>query len=220
MRLKNWITQVALVVTTTSALCSGWEAHAFIQRNDCLRRGSAGGMGRQMGVRNASRIVQAMWNRMGRTCNQVDRLATIISDTPLARPYTGGEFAACFFQGYVDTLWSQLDQIYDNCGVRCFSAGAEIGNISAQGYCAASMAVGGLYDPGFISQPPLPFCGQNLVFGCKSEYVAVASFEYPGCQVFTEGAFSLTFDNTVRQDCYVPTDVPIRDHEPMFGFLE
>ncbi len=211
MRMKPLV-PLALVIATASSLCWSTDANAVITRNDCFRRGTAGDMGRMMGVRNATRIVQAMWNRMGRLCTQVDRLAQIISDTPLARTASGGVFGACFYQGYVDTLWSQLDTVYNNCGVRCFSAGAEIGNLSAQGYCAASMAVGGLYDPGFISQPPLPFCGENLVMGCKSEYIAVATFEFPGCYAFTEGAFALTFDNTVRQDCFVPTDVPIRDH--------
>ena len=65
--------------------------------------------------------------------------------------------------------------------LRCFNAGVEVGNISANGYCAASLAIDGLLDPGFISQPPLPFCGQNLVFGCKTEYVSVATREFPGC---------------------------------------
>jgi hypothetical protein len=207
MMALAWVASI-----TPAVIAVPLEAEARITRNDCYRRGTAANMGRNMGIRNAGRIVQAMWQRLGRTCNQVDRLAMIISETPLARPMQGGEFAACFYQGYVDTLWSELDRIYDSCGTRCFSAGAEIGSISAQGYCAASLALGGLYDPGFISQPPLPFCGQNLVFGCKSEYVAVAQFEYPGCHVFTEGAFALTFENTVRQDCFVPSDVPIRDY--------
>jgi hypothetical protein len=207
-RFRQWGALLVIAIA-----CSSFSAEARIRRNDCYTPRSSGDMGRLMGTRNATRIVQAMWNRLGRTCDQVDRLAQIISETPLSRPYQGGEFAACFYMGYVDTLWSQLDQIYETCGNKCFNAGAEIGSISAQGYCAASLAVGGLDDPGFISQPPLPFCGQNLVFGCKSEYVAVASFEFPGCRTFTEGTFAQIFDNTVRQDCYVPRDVPIRDFE-------
>jgi hypothetical protein len=182
-----------------------------LKRSDCFARGTAADQGRQMGERNGARIVQAMWARMGQNCAQVDRLAQIISETQLAKPMRGGDFAACFYLDYTDALWAQLDQAYDRCGQNCFSAGAEIGSISAQGYCAASVAVGGLYDPGFIAQPPLPFCGTNLVFGCKSEYVAVASYDYPGCSAYTEGVFAETFDNSVRQDCFVPADVPIRD---------
>lgn len=192
---------------------SAQSAHAAnLTRNQCFYRGTSGDMGRSMGARNAGRIVNAIWQRLGATCDQVDRLAQIISDTPLARPMRGGEFGACFYLGYTDELWNQVEAIYDRCGTRCFNSGAEIGSISAQGYCAASLAVGGLYDPGFISQPPLPFCGQNLVLGCKSEYISVAQFEYPGCSQFTLGVFADTFDNSVRQDCFVPTDVPIRDN--------
>ena len=186
-------------------------AQPKITRNTCFVRGSEGDRGRQMGIRNANRLIQSAWARMGRTCDQVDRLAQIVAETPFARSYTGGQFGACFYQGYVDTIWGQLDQIYTSCGDACFNAGVEVGNISAQGYCAASLAIDGLLDPGFISQPALPFCGQNLVYGCRSEYVNVAMNEFPGCRLYTVGGYSETFDNFVRQDCYLPSDVPVRD---------
>lgn len=206
----KWMAALLCTVTAITALCS-ISAEAGIRRNNCFAPGSSGAMGRQMGERNAKRLTDMVWYRLGATCNQLDRLAQIISETPLARPYRGGEFAACFYQGYTEQLWNSLDDVYTRCGVACFNAGAEIGHISAQGYCAASLAVGGLYDPGFISQPPLPFCGTSLVLGCKSEYVSVATYEFPGCSVFTQGHFTETFDNIVRQDCFVPSDVPIRD---------
>ena len=69
-----------------------------------------------------------------------------------------------------------------------------------------------LLDPGFIAQPPLPFCGSALVMGCKSEYVYTATVAIPACAPYTEGWFTETFDNTVRQDCFVPYDIPIRVH--------
>lgn len=193
-----------------SALCSEAHAAPYLRRANCFAPG-AGNMGRQMGARNAQRLVSMTWQRLGQTCNNVDRLAQIISEMPLSRPASGGEFAACFYLGYTDEMYNSLDSVYDRCGQACFNVGAEIGNISAQGYCAASLAVGGLLDPGFIAQPPLPFCGSSLVLGCKSQYVLTATVQYPGCAQFTDGWFTETFDNTVRQDCYVPSDVPIRD---------
>jgi len=227
-RISSWRTGVQAALTAVSVvgsllsfgvesaeasggLSSRISGQRKIGRNTCFVRGSAGERGRQMGLRNGGRIVSMAWARMGQSCDQVDRLAQIISETPLARPTTGGEFAACFYQGYVDALWGQIDQVYDRCGNLCFNAGAEIGSISAQGYCAASLAIDGLLDPGFISQPPLPFCGESLVLGCKSEYIYVASREYPGCRTYTQNQYAATFDNFVRQDCFVPEDVPIRD---------
>ncbi|MGZ3697567.1 MAG: hypothetical protein ACXWP5_05640 [Bdellovibrionota bacterium] len=190
------------------------QAHAqgggFINRGTC-QYDQAGSRGRQMGVRNASRIVGAVWARLGQTCDKLDTLAQIISETPLSRPMMGGVFAACFYEGYTDTLYGQIAAAYDRCQVRCFNEGSDIGRISAEGYCAASIAVGGLYDPGFIEQPPLPFCGENLVLGCKSQYIQTATSEIPACYGFTTGGFSQTFENSIRQDCYVPADVPIRD---------
>jgi hypothetical protein len=182
-----------------------------LRRDDCLNMRRAGGRGHQMGVRNGQRLFNAIWAKLGRTCDKLDRLGTIISDTPLSAPMMGGEFAACFYQGYTDTLWDQLSDAYDRCQVRCFNEGTDVGRISAEGYCAASIAVGGLDDPGFIAQPPLPFCGENLVLGCKSQYVESATSEIQGCFAYTSGAYETTFDNSVRQDCFVPSDVPIRD---------
>ena len=163
-----------------------------------------------MGARNSKRLFDAVWTRLGRTCDQLDRLGQVISDTPLAG-VASGEFSACFSLGYTENLWDQLAGAYDRCAVRCFNEGSAIGDISAQGYCAASIAVGGLDDPGFISQPPLPFCGATLVFGCKSQYIQTAMSEVNGCYPYTVGYFSQTFENSVRQDCFVPSDVPIRD---------
>ena len=182
-----------------------------LTRARCYVPGSAGAMGRSIGERNAARLATNVWLRLGGTCDQVDRFAGLLADLPLARPTQGGEFAACFYMGYLDQIYASLDTQYDRCGTVCFNAGGEIGNMSAQGYCAASLAVGGLLDPGFIPQPPLPFCGASLVVGCKTQYVATATRQYPGCSAYTQGFFAETFDNTVRQDCFVPSDVPIRD---------
>lgn len=208
---RSLLIATALAASFASTLSLDAEAAGGITRNTCFRPGSAGDRGRQMGVRNASRIVQAIWARLGRTCDQLERLAQIISETPLSRAALGGEFAACFYQGYTDTLYDELAGTFDRCQVRCFSEGLDIGRISAQGYCAASIAVGGLYDPGFLEQPPLPFCGESLVFGCKTQYVVTATREFPGCYNYTAGWFAQTFDNSVRQDCFVPSDVPVRD---------
>jgi hypothetical protein len=200
-----------LAATVSLALASTANAASNLHRDDCLSMARAGGRGRQMGVRNAQRLFNAIWSKMGRTCDKIDQLGTIIADTPLSRPMMGGEFAACFYQGYTDTLWNQLSDAYDRCQIRCFNAGTQVGQISAEGYCAASIAVGGLDDPGFIEQPPLPFCGENLVLGCKSQYIQSATSEIQGCYAYTTGSYETTFDDSVRQDCFVPSDVPIRD---------
>lgn len=203
-------------------------ATGIITRNDCFDRytpmdrygsrgrGGEGPLGRLMGERNAKRLVGSIWSSLGGTCDQLDRLTQILGDTPLSRPYRGGTFAACFYMGYTDATWDEVDKIYDKCQRKCFSAGESIGEISAIGYCAASMAVGGLLDPGFIEQPPLPFCGQNLAIGCKTQYVRTATWEFPGCSYYTQNQFAETFDNNVRWDCFVPSDVPIRSGRELF----
>jgi hypothetical protein len=203
---------VTLIVLTLVALVLMNQARAsvIVTRQTC-QFDRSGHMGQMMGARNAQRIFNAIWARLGQTCDQLDRMAGIIADTPLSQPMMGGAFAACFYEGYTDTLWQNVSNAYDRCQVRCFNEGTDIGRISAEGYCAASIAVGGLNDPGFIAQPPLPFCGENIVFGCKSQYIQTATMDIQACLPYTEGAFSTTFDNSVRQDCFVPADVPIHD---------
>jgi hypothetical protein len=198
-------------LASLGACSSSAEAAPYLTRANCFRPGSSGNIGRQIGERNAKRMSQAIWSRLGQTCNQVDRLSQILTEMPLQRPIQGGEFSACFYLGYMDAMYDSIDNAYGRCGVACFDAGAGIGKLSAQAYCAASLAVGGLLDPGFIAQPPLPFCGSAIVMGCKTEYVMTAAYDFPGCQPFTEGYFGETFDNNVRLDCYVPADIPIRD---------
>lgn len=208
--LSLLVAGLACMVAVSAATDSA-QASQF-RRNECFARGSAGATGRNMGLRNAKRLFDTLWNRLGRDCSQLDRLVTIIADTPLSPPMSRGAFQACFYQGYTDTLFDNLELASQRCSDRCFDAGTDIGRISAQGYCAASMAIGGLDDPGFIEQPALPLCGFNVVLGCKSQYIKTATREIPACRPFTEGYFNETFDNTVRQDCFVPADVPIRDH--------
>jgi len=203
------LTLFALVMAISAVCSSQAEAAPTFRRANCFTPGSAGNMGRQIGDRNAKRLTQMIWQRLGQTCNNVDRLSQIITEMPLAGPTQGGAFAAGFYLGCMDAMYDTIDVAYDRCGVACFNAGAGIGKISAQAYCAASLAVGGLLDPGFIAQPPLPFCGSALVMGCKSEYVYTAAYEFPGCEVFTDGEFTDIFENNVRLDCYVPADVPI-----------
>lgn len=210
-RANKFMMALAMLSATAGAmLASAPEAEARGRyHHDICRSDRSGAMGRQMGERNAKRLFNQVFNRLGRSCAQLERLTGIIADTPLASQRS--LMGACFAQGYVETLFNELDAAYIRCGDKCYMAGSDIGQISAQGYCAASAALGGLDDPGFIYQPALPFCGTNLVFGCKTEYVAQATQFIPGCRQFTEGYFGEIFDNTVRQDCYVPSDVPIRD---------
>jgi len=181
-----------------------------LRRQDCFNPQRAGFRGMQIGIRNASMIFDRMWRRVNFVCDDLERVAQIIADTQIRPPATGGEFAACFYVGYTDTLWSKLEQAYLGCSDACFSAGSAIGEISANAYCAASMSLGGLYDPGFIAQPSLRICGTEVVFGCKTAYLQTAISRTPGCFPYTSGAFTLTFENMIRQDCWVPEDVPIR----------
>lgn len=200
----------AACIMAVTAVAETAQAARF-GRNECFVRNSAGQRGRQMGVRNAQRLFDSVWKRLGRECSNLDRLVSVLADTPLSPPTSRGAMQGCFYQGYTDTLFDNLELASERCSDRCFEAGSEIGQISAQGYCAASMALGGLDDPGFIEQPALPLCGFNVVIGCKSQYIQTATYDVRGCRDFTEGAFYETFDNMVRQDCFVPSDVPIRD---------
>ena len=211
----RFLKKTFFIFAAVGSLWFGWTENSQAQmlnlrRQDCFNPRRVGYRGMQIGIRNASMIFDRMWDRVGRVYDELDRVAQIIADTPIRPPSTGGEFAACFYVGYTDTLWSRLENAYLEGSRVCFSAGSAIGEISAQAYCAVSMALGGLSDPGFIAQPPLRMCGTEVVFGCKSAYLQYAMTRIPGCSTYTTGYFSATFENMIRQDCWVPEDVPIR----------
>ncbi|MGK5082279.1 hypothetical protein WDW37_03160 [Bdellovibrionota bacterium FG-1] len=98
-------------------------------------------------------------------------------------------------------VWTRLANAYRECNLTCFDDGIAVGQISATGYCSASVSVGGLNGPGFMSQPPLPLCQNETFIGCQTGYNQIAG-TYPGCAPFTTDGFTSVFNEFKSQDCH------------------
>jgi hypothetical protein len=99
-------------------------------------------------------------------------------------------------------MWTRLADVYRSCDLGCFDDGQAVGEISAAGYCGASVQLGGLPSPSFLDQPPLPLCENSIFVGCQQSYRSTAA-STPGCAAFTSGNFAQTFNESISQDCHL-----------------
>lgn len=99
-------------------------------------------------------------------------------------------------------VWNKMADAYRSCNRGCFDDGLAVGQISASGYCSASIAVNGLMGVGYIEQPPLPVCETATFSGCIKGYQNTAS-NFPGCVTYMTDSFSSIFNQYVSQDCHL-----------------
>ena len=105
-------------------------------------------------------------------------------------------------QAFWQKVWDHMANAYRSCNRTCFDDGQAIGQISATGYCTASIAVDGLFGVGFIAQPPLPVCETAIFAGCIKGYQATPT-TIPGCPRYTTDRFASIFQEYISQDCHL-----------------
>jgi hypothetical protein len=105
-------------------------------------------------------------------------------------------------QRFWQSVWDRLAAMYRQCDKGCFDDGVAVGQISAAGYCSASIAVGGLNAPGYEAQKPLPLCQNETFVGCLSSYDKTAS-TYPGCSTYDSGGYTQIYNESKSQDCHI-----------------
>ena len=105
-------------------------------------------------------------------------------------------------QAFWSKVWNRMADAYRSCHRGCFDDGLAVGQISATGYCSASVAVDGLLGPGLIVQPPLPVCETAIFVGCLKAYQSTAS-TFPGCTPYTVNRFQSIFQEYQSQDCHL-----------------
>ncbi len=99
-------------------------------------------------------------------------------------------------------LWDRLTDAYQACDMPCFDDGQAVGEISATAYCSASISLGGLNAPGFMSQSRLPLCQNAIFVGCQKGYRDTAR-SIEGCSRYTEGGWTEIFGQYQSQDCHM-----------------
>tara|TARA_Y100000590_G_scaffold449460_1_gene587596 strand:+ start:3050 stop:3460 length:411 start_codon:yes stop_codon:yes gene_type:complete len=96
-------------------------------------------------------------------------------------------------------LWERIADVYSECDIGCFEDGEIIGEISAMGFCAASVELGGLTSVGAIDQPRMPLCETSIFVGCEQKYQQTAQ-SFPGCNHYSKEPI---FQEYMSQDCHL-----------------
>ncbi len=99
-------------------------------------------------------------------------------------------------------VWNRMADAYRSCDRGCFDDGVAVGQISATGYCSASVALNGLMGPGYLEQAPLPVCETAIRTGCIQSYQSTA-VAYDGCKPYTQDTFDSIFREYISQDCHL-----------------
>lgn len=139
-------------------------------------------------------------------CERISDVVTRLSNRLLSimAQERGGNFGRSFVRNrdFWESMLDRLSEALKSCDVDCFESGEAIGQISAMGYCAASVEIGGLNGGGFLAQNSVPLCETAVFAGCQRGYQQGAR-EFPGCSVYMSGEFEETFAENLSQDCHV-----------------
>ena len=99
-------------------------------------------------------------------------------------------------------LWNHVTVAFQRCEADCFQDGLAVGQISAAMYCSISEELGGLDDPEFLPQPPLPSCEAGIRAGCVQGYVESVR-QSESCRPYATADFREIFLDNVSQDCHI-----------------
>jgi hypothetical protein len=168
-------------------------------------------MNQVMGGRACERagdVLREMADLLLKTANFTARPDSHPPTLIIVRRGEGEEQARNRWSGHLNSahfwqiVWERLAQMYRECDKGCFDDGVAVGQLSATGYCSASIAVGGLGAPGLEAQKPLPLCQNETFVGCLSGYDRAAA-SYAGCSAYTSGGYLRIFDQSKSQDCHI-----------------
>lgn len=99
-------------------------------------------------------------------------------------------------------VWHRMADAYSSCNRGCFDDGLAVGEISATAYCAASIALDGLFGIGHLEQPPLPVCETAIHIGCLQGYDRTSA-GFQGCSKYTTDSFYGIYNEYKSQDCHL-----------------
>lgn len=117
------------------------------------------------------------------------------------------EVAACRLQGHIIGLLSEVDDLQDSCEDTCIADGQFIGEISAELYCALSIALDGLGLADLFDRLAATACGELFQSACDTKFFATATGD-PECLPFTADPFDDVFFVAQNNQCAANPDDP------------
>lgn len=110
------------------------------------------------------------------------------------------EIAACRLQGQIVGLLAEVADLQDTCEDTCIADGEFIGEISAQLYCALSIALDGLGLAELFDRLATTVCGELFEDACDGAFFDTATSDLE-CVEFTEDPFDDVFNVAQNNQC-------------------
>jgi hypothetical protein len=118
----------------------------------------------------------------------------------IAIPAPVTDVTRCHVFGQIAGLIAAVEDLVDECGEICTEDGEFIGAVSAQLYCALSIALDGLVPVELFVRLATDTCGDLFQIACDDLFETTAVLDL-ACQPFTEGTFTEVFREVQNNQC-------------------
>jgi len=200
------------VVLVVLAVCAGFAVVPTVEADVPIPTPAFCDPGREarffvLGVRKGRNLADAAIARVGgldacEDLDALDALREIIAEVVdgIAVPVGATEAVQCHVAGQVAGLLAEIEELQEECGGICIADGDFIGEISAQLYCALSIALDGLVPVELFERLATDACGVLFQVSCDYTFEAVATSDLE-CLPFTEGPFTAVFREVQSNQC-------------------
>lgn len=131
----------------------------------------------------------------------VENLQAIIEDIVAGlTDIPPSEIAACRLQGQIVGLLAEVSDLQNTCEDTCIADGQFIGEISAQLYCALSIALDGLGLADLFDRLATTVCGELFEDACDAQFFETATSDLE-CVPFTTDPFDEVFNIAQNNQC-------------------
>ena len=157
------------------------------------------------GKKLAAMIVKQAWLSVEQEPQRFDEMAdavrgsvsTAITNLQSQNP---SDLVLCRAKGLSQGVCDSLGEIQDEVAGICLLDGEMWGELSADLYCALSIAFEGLDVVGLLPAAPVGLCGQSFEEGCEDTFADLTTGS-DECFDYTTGAFSAVFAESQHNLC-------------------
>lgn len=200
------------VVLVVLAVCAGFAVVPTVEADVPIPTPAFCDPGREarffvLGVRKGRNLADAAIARVGgldacEDLDALDALREIIAEVVdgIAVPVGATEAVQCHVAGQVAGLLAEIEELQEECGGICIADGDFIGEISAQLYCALSIALDGLVPVELFERLATDACGEAFQAACDAQFFETAATR-AACVPFTIAPFDDVFELTQNNQC-------------------
>jgi hypothetical protein len=161
-----------------------------------------------VGYSNGEKFTSKSWEKID-NCDNIEHFETLLIDKIKHFDIVEDEKNnACLFNGYVNAVLSEVNNIYDRCGTLCYNKGEIMGELAATAYC--KMSLSGLHSVDAFVREPVRFCGFSYELACDVTFLYstfIYSSDIGDCEYYTYGEYSEIWDQVRNIHCAYMIDI-------------